>query len=92
MTLRLARATRALTAAVGVAALLIGSAATPAAARPWPDDSAQPHGVVVNSPDAPATATRVALPLRRVGAHLVRGDNLTGAGVPAPAWITELTE
>ena len=90
MTLRLPRATRALTAAVGVAALLIGSAATPAAARP--DDPAQPHGVVVDSPDAPATATLVALPLRRVGAHLVRGDNLTGAGVPAPAWIPELTE
>jgi hypothetical protein len=26
-------------------------------------------------------------PLRRVGDHLVRCDNLTGAGVPAPIWV-----
>ena len=29
-------------------------------------------------------------PLRRVGDRLVRCDDLTGAGVPAPAWIPSL--
>jgi hypothetical protein len=31
-------------------------------------------------------------PLRRVGDRLVRCDDLTGAGVPAPAWIPSLQE
>jgi hypothetical protein len=30
-------------------------------------------------------------PLRRIGTQFVRCDNLTGAGVPAPNWIPELT-
>jgi len=29
-------------------------------------------------------------PLRRIGHQLVRGDNLTGASVPAPSWVPEL--
>jgi hypothetical protein len=29
-------------------------------------------------------------PLRRIGLHLVRGDSLTGAGVPAPLFVPEL--
>jgi len=28
-------------------------------------------------------------PLERIGSQLVRCDNLTGAGAPAPAWIPE---
>jgi hypothetical protein len=30
-------------------------------------------------------------PLRRIGTQFVRCDNLTGAGVRAPSWISELT-
>jgi hypothetical protein len=43
-------------------------------------------------PDAPqGTALVDECPLRRIGTHLVRCDNLTGAGVRAPSWIPELT-
>ena len=28
------------------------------------------------------------LPLQRVGTEFVRGDDLTGNGVPAPHWVT----
>jgi hypothetical protein len=28
-------------------------------------------------------------PLERIGSQLVRCDNLTGAGVPAPYWVPE---
>jgi len=31
-------------------------------------------------------------PLSRIGTQFVRGDNLTGAGFPAPAWIPVLYE
>lgn len=30
-------------------------------------------------------------PLHRIGTQFVRCDSLTGAGVPAPSWIPELT-
>lgn len=38
--------------------------------------------------DGPATSYQYC-PLTRIGTQLVRCDNLTGAGVPAPFWIPE---
>ena len=34
--------------------------------------------------------TQLSTQLSRVGTQLVRGDELTGAGVPAPSWIPGL--
>ena len=43
-------------------------------------------------PDPPqSTAFANGCPLQRIGTQLIRCDNLTGAGVPAPSWIPELT-
>ncbi|MDJ0335993.1 hypothetical protein QMG83_12225 [Salinibacterium sp. G-O1] len=68
-------------AIAAVAALLVaGVGVSPAAARQDPGtlggssiSSAQPGGC----------------PLTRVGTQFMRCDNLTGAGVRAPAWIPE---
>lgn len=60
---------------VGVAGGLLG--ATSATARP--DDD-----VVTRAP-----RSGVALPLERIGDQFVRGDNLTGAGAPAPSFVPE---
>ena len=65
-------------------AVLAGAGALPAAARPvdGPDGPKAPGTVVVNS--------YLNCPLRRIDLQLVRCDNLTGAGVPAPLFIPEL--
>lgn len=39
--------------------------------------------------DDNSLTTYVDCPLERIGTQLVRCDNLTGAGVQAPAWIPE---
>jgi hypothetical protein len=54
----------------------IGTAGT-ASARPEP----APPAAVVSDPGL--------CPLTRVGDQFTRCDDLTGAGVPAPAWIPE---
>ena len=63
--------------------VLAGAVAVPAAARPLDPDPA-PHRSIA-FPDSPLKC-----PLRRIDRQLVRCDNLTGAGVPAPLFIPEL--
>jgi hypothetical protein len=70
-------------AAVLLSAVLAGGGALPAAARP--DD-----GRSSNMPRVIAFNTDRDCPLRRIDRQLVRCDNLTGAGVPAPLFIPEL--
>jgi len=64
--------------------MLAGSAAVPAMARPI-------------DPDPPVTTRKTTFPdsslrcpLLRIDRQLIRCDNLTGAGVPAPLFIPEL--
>lgn len=66
-------------AAAAAALLLISAGALPASARPepWPPPAAA---------SAP-TMGQQTCPLTRLGAQLVRCDNLTGAGAPAPLWV-----
>jgi hypothetical protein len=70
--------------AAAILTILAGSLAVPAAARPL-------------DPDPPTLTQRIAFPdsprrcpLRRIDRQLVRCDNLTGDGVPAPLFIPEL--
>jgi hypothetical protein len=67
-------------AATAAATLLAGIAATSAAARP---DPGEPIPVRFSS--------YANCPLNRIDTQLVRCDNLTGAGVAAPAYIPELS-
>ena len=74
-----------LATALALSAVLAGVGTLPAAARP--DDGrggrpGTPRVVVVNAGRD--------CPLRRLDRQLVRCDNLTGAGVPAPLFIPEL--
>jgi hypothetical protein len=65
-------------AAAAATTIMAGLAAIPATARPDPGPPA---------PDrfsSPGTCL-----LSRVGTQYVKCDNLTGAGVPAPAWVPE---
>jgi hypothetical protein len=63
--------------------VLASSAAFPAAARPIdPIQPAPNHSIAF-----PYSALNC--PLRRIDRQLVRCDNLTGAGVPAPLFIPE---
>jgi hypothetical protein len=80
-------------AGAGAVVLLVWAAAGPAAARPWPEDPS-PASTTATRDRAPGAEARTpaALPLSRVGAQFVRGDNLTGAGVAAPDWIPGLKE
>ena len=64
-----------------------GTSVLPASAFPDPGEPGQPgtplrypYVCVVNHSTGP-------LPLARIGTQYVRGDNLTGAGVPAPDWV-----
>jgi hypothetical protein len=62
-------------------ALLLTCSSLTASARPDP------------GPEPRATASAYAssdCTLMRIGTQLIRCDNLTGAGVPAPLWIPEL--
>ncbi len=89
-------ATRWMTVAAGVSALLIGAAAPPAAARPmarpWPGEPvSRPHSARATCPGTRATMCDTpTCPLRRVGTRFVRGDDGTGAGRVAPPWIPAL--
>jgi hypothetical protein len=67
-------------AAAATATLVAGLAAIPAAARP---DPGEPIPVRFSS--------YANCPLNRIDTQLVRCDNLTGAGVVAPAYIPELS-
>jgi hypothetical protein len=64
--------------------VLASSAAFPAVARPLDPDQPAPHRSIGFS-DSSLTC-----PLSRIDRQLVRCDNLTGAGVPAPLFIPEL--
>jgi hypothetical protein len=62
------------------AALLLGLIVTgPGAAAAVPEPG----------PTRPSGPPAADCPLGRVDHHLVRCDSLTGAGVPAPAWVPE---
>jgi hypothetical protein len=69
--------------AAAILTVVAGSIAVPAAAKPLDPDPAPAHGIAF--PDSPRRC-----PLRRIDRQLVRCDNLTGAGVPAPLFIPEL--
>jgi len=66
-------------AAAAAATIIAGLVAIPATARPDP---------------GPQIPNRISCdlncPLSRIGTQLVRGDNLTGAGVTAPMWVPQL--
>ena len=64
---------------VAALTVLLALAGSPSAlARPEPGDPL-PNTVRIQATNG----------LRRIGTQYVRGDMLTGAGVPAPAWIPE---
>jgi len=70
---------RRISAAAATTMLLLGATTLSASARPDPGD-------------VPATTVERSQHrclLERVGAQYVRCDNLTGNGVPAPAWVRE---
>jgi hypothetical protein len=64
--------------------MLAGSAAVPAMARPIDPDPP----VATRKTTFPDSSLRC--PLLRIDRQLIRCDNLTGAGVPAPLFIPEL--
>jgi hypothetical protein len=72
----------------GMTALLVGSAAAPASARPWSGDSL-PSQSVAASDNGTTNPGHGNCALRRVGTQLVRCDSLTGAGVAAPPWVPQ---
>jgi hypothetical protein len=67
-------------AAAAAATIIVGLAAAPATARPDPGPPPIPDRISCD----------LNCPLSRIGTQLVRGDNLTGAGVTAPEWVPEL--
>ena len=69
--------------AAAILTMLAGSTAVPAAARPLDTDPVPTHRIAF-------TDSRLRCPLRRIDRQLVRCDNLTGAGVPAPLFIAKL--
>lgn len=69
---------------LALSAVLVGVGALSAAARPA-DVHARP-----SPPPVVAVVVDHNCPLRRLDRQLVRCDNLTGAGVPAPLFIPEL--
>ncbi|KGN42891.1 hypothetical protein [Knoellia aerolata] len=66
-------------ATAATAVLLVVAGAVPASARPDPGET---RVIPVGTSTPPC-------PLERVGAQYVRCDDLTGNGVPAPAWVAE---
>jgi hypothetical protein len=64
-------------AAAAAATIIAGLAASSAAARPDPGDTIPPR---YSSPCL----------LSRVDTQLVKCDDLTGGGIPAPVWVPEL--
>jgi hypothetical protein len=65
--------------AVAAATIIAGLVAIPAAARPDPGD-----------PTTPRFSSHDSCQLSRIDTQLVRCDDLTGGGVPAPVWVPEL--
>jgi hypothetical protein len=65
-------------AAAAAATIIAGLAAIPATARPDP-------GPIPNRISCDWNC-----PLQRIDTQLVRGDNLTGAGINAPMWVPKL--
>jgi hypothetical protein len=70
-------------AATALLITLAGPALGPAAARPIDPDPPAAHRITF-------TESALNCPLRRIDRQLVRCDNLTGDGVPAPLFIPEL--
>lgn len=71
--------TRRISAVAATTMLLLGTTTLPASARP-------------DTGEALATTVERSIHrclLERVGAQYVRCDDLTGNGVPAPAWVPE---
>jgi hypothetical protein len=64
----------------GAAALFMVTGAMTASASPYPGFPSIP-------PSSPDPGYSADCPLRRVDQQLVHCDFLTGAGVPAPAWV-----
>lgn len=78
-----AKRTTSLTIVALSSLLVLGTGASPAAAR-------QDPGRVTKQANQPTTPRNEGAncPLQRVGTQFVRCDNLTGNGVPAPAWAS----
>jgi hypothetical protein len=73
-----------ITTAAAILTVLAGSVAVPAAvARPVDPDGVPKYRTTVSD-------SSLTCPLRRIDRQLVRCDNLTGAGVPAPLFIAKL--
>ncbi len=69
-------------------AVIAFTSASSAFAVPYPGEpDASPTVLTTDAPCGVATTSGDRL-LRRIGTQFVRGDNLTGAGVHAPAWVT----
>jgi hypothetical protein len=66
-------------ATTATALLLVVVGAAPVSARPDPGETRVSH----------IETSTVQCLLERVGAQYVRCDDLTGNGVPAPAWVPE---
>ena len=73
------RTLRGIVTTIAATALVVGLAALPASARQDPGQT--------NSPSQ-ANSAHFCTP-ERVGTQYVACDNLTGNGVPAPAWVRE---
>ncbi|CAN7460492.1 hypothetical protein [Knoellia sp. LjRoot47] len=71
--------TRRIPAVAATTLLLLGATTLSASARPDPGEAFV--ATVEDSSDR--------CPLERVGTQFVRCDDLTGNGVPAPAWVPE---
>lgn len=69
------------TRALAGALILATITASPASAR----QDAGPRSATVKQ----TRVSDLSCPLTRVGTQLVRCDNLTGHGVPAPLWVRE---
>ena len=67
-------------AATAAATIIVGLATIPGTARPDPGGQFQVRFSSYEN-----------CPLKRIDTQLVRCDLLTGAGVPAPPWVPELT-
>ena len=77
--------TTSITTVVLSSLLVLGTTASPAAARQDPGQVSTRAEQPTSPPDEGTNC-----PLQRVGTQFVRCDNLTGNGVPAPGWLDEL--
>jgi hypothetical protein len=73
-------------------AIAVGGAASVAGAFPDPGEpGAPPPGATSLSISTHSHGDPRLEPLERLGTQFVRGDDLTGAGVPAPPWVPVLS-